>query len=289
LQKVPAVLLDGRKIADGILNDVKDKVSSIDDSIKFAIILVGNDESSNIFIRMKQKACERVGVETDLHKLEEDVDKGEIISLIKTLNNDKNTHGIIVQLPLPKPLDENKILGEISPLKDVDGLTPHNIGNLLLGNEMIVPATVEAVVTLLENTNINLEGKDVVIINRSNLIGKPLSMILTKKSATVSLCHTKTNDLASHVKRADIIITATGTPQFLTGDMIKGGSIVIDIGCMKFEGKTCGDVDFETVSQKTSYITPVPGGVGPLTVAFTIRNVLRCFELQKSQTMNTEK
>jgi methylenetetrahydrofolate dehydrogenase (NADP+)/methenyltetrahydrofolate cyclohydrolase len=271
--------LGGTKLADEILGEVKKKVVTLTEVPHLAIIFVGENEPSKIFIRMKQNACKKTGIKNTLFKFNEGTKESEVLDLIKKLNEDAGVHGILVQLPIPN-MDENKIFNSISPVKDVDGLTPKNIGNLLLGNEIIVPATVAAIAELLRSTNVDLKGKEVVIINRSNLIGKPLSMVLIKKSATVTLCHTKTKDIAKHTKQADIVITATGKPNFLVGRMIKKGSIVIDAGSARYKDKTCGDVNFNSVYKRTSLITPVPGGVGPLTVAFTIKNLLRCYELQ---------
>jgi len=286
LPEIPT-LLKGLQLATEILNDAKAKIEKFEEKPHIAIVLVGEDEASKIFVRLKEKACEKIGAKSTLFKLTENVDDAEVLDLIQKLNEDKSVHGILVQLPLPDQIDENKLLNYISPEKDVDGLTPKNIGNLLLGYKTIAPCAVDSVMKILDNVNIGLEstgleGKNIVIISRSNLIGKPLAMVLAKNSATVTVCHSKTKDLANHTRAADIIITATGRPKFLTGDMIKEGAVVIDVGCVRVEGKTCGDVDFDSVSKKASAITPVPGGVGPLTVAMTIKNLIRCYELQKS-------
>ena len=287
MQKIPT-LLKGRQLAEGILNDAKAKIEKLETKPHIAIVLVGDDEASKIFIRLKQKACGKIGAKETLFKLDEGVTEAEVLDLIKRLNEDSGIHGILVQLPLPKQIDENRLLDHIAPEKDVDGLNPKNIGKLLLGGGGLTPCAVEAIMEILDSANIRLEGANAVIINRSNLIGKPLAMKLAKRSATVTICHSKTKNLADYTKTANIIITATGKPKSLTADMIQEGAVVIDAGCTKFEEKTCGDADFENVSKKASAITPVPGGVGPLTIAITMKNLIRCYELQNYPKKNTK-
>lgn len=281
-------LLKGRRLAEEIINALRTKIMRLGEAPHIAIILVGDDDASKIFIKLKQRACEKIGARSTLFKLEENLDEYKLLELIGKLNEDPRFHGILLQLPLPEQIDENKMLNKISPEKDVDGLTPKNIGNLLLGTPRITPCAVSAILRLLEDNEIRIEGKNVVIINRSNLIGKPLATLLIKRSATVTICHSKTEELESHTRSADILITATGRPRFITADMVKRESVIIDAGCTKFGGRFCGDVDFETVSKKVSAITPVPGGVGPLTIAMTMENLLRCYESQIYQKKNTK-
>jgi len=287
LPEIPT-LLNGRQLAREVLDDVKAKIENFNDTLHIAIVLAGEDEASKVFVRLKEKACKKIGVKSTVFRLKENVDEIEVLNLIQKLNEDNEVHGVLVQLPLPNQIDENKLLNHIAPEKDVDGLTPKNIGNLLLGSKIIAPCATEAIMKILDSANTSLEGKNVVVISRSNLIGKPLAMLLVKNSATVTICHSKTKSLMDHIKSADIVITATGNPKFLTGDMIKKGAIIIDAGCARFEGKICGDADFESVSKKASAITPVPGGVGPITVAMTIKNLIRCYELQKYPKGNTK-
>lgn len=283
MSEIPT-LLKGDWLATRILNELKAKIENLREKPCIAIILVGNDEASKVFVGLKEKVSQEIGIEPIIYRLEAITKEDSVLRLIQDLNETPKVHGILVQLPLPPHIDENRVLGSICPEKDVDGLTPKNVGNLLLGEEGITPCTADSIITILEEYGIKIEGKDVVIINRSNLIGKPLAIILIRKSATVTVCHSKTRNLAEHTRHADIIITATGRPGFLNGNMIKEGVVVIDAGYAKREGRICGDVDFETVSKKASAITPVPGGVGPLTVALVFKNLMRCYESRSPQT-----
>lgn len=283
MSEIPT-LLKGEWLATRILNELKAKIENLREKPCIAIILVGNDEASKVFVGLKEKVSQDIGIEPIIYRLEAITKEDSVLRLIQDLNETPKVHGILVQLPLPPHIDENRVLGSICPEKDVDGLTPKNVGNLLLGEEGITPCTADSIITILEEYGIKIEGKDVVIINRSNLIGKPLAIILIRKSATVTVCHSKTKNLAEHTRHADIIITATGRPGFLNGNMIKEDVVVIDAGYAKREGRICGDVDFETVSKKASAITPVPGGVGPLTVALVFKNLMRCYESRSPQT-----
>jgi len=271
-------LLKGKPLAAAILEKAKSEISKMASKPRIAIVLVGDDEASKVFVGLKEKAAKEVGAEALVHRLDAKKSESNVLSLINKLNADKSVDGILVQLPLPKHINESAVLSRISPKKDIDGLTPENMGKLLLGQETIIPCTVAAILALLDAEGIKVEGKHVVVINRSSLIGKPLSMALLEHSATVTVCHTKTKDIAGHTKSADIIITATGKPGFLTADMVSNGAIVIDAGYAKRDGRPCGDADFESLSKKASAITPVPGGVGPVTVAMTMRNLLSCRE-----------
>lgn len=275
------MVLKGSQLATEILDGIKLKIEKFGEKLHIAIILVGDDEASKIFVNLKAKACEKIGVKASIFRFEKDMGEIELLKFLQTLNEDSGIHGILIQLPLPSQINEIKVLNHIAPEKDVDGLSPKNMGNLLLGSGDLVPCAVEAIMEILDEAKIELEGKNVVVISRSNLIGKPLALLLIKKSATVTVCHSKTKNLAEHTKAADIVITATGKPKFLKGEMIKEGAVIIDGGCERFEGNICGDADFESVSKKVSAITPVPGGVGPLTVAMVIKNLVKCYELQK--------
>ena len=276
------VIIDGKKFADEIKESLKTSVQKLKKkniTPTLSIILVGGRPDSKLYFRSIQKACELIDINTTLYEFAENMKEEKLISLIKKLNNDKKIHGIIVELPLPKFMDEKKIINTISPEKDVDGLNPVNLGNLLIGNETIAPCTPKGIIRLLEKMKIKVEKKDVVIVNNSNIVGKPLAMMLTNRFATVTLCHVKTRYLSRFTKKAEMIITATGAPNLIKKDMVKEGVIIIDAGISCKEDKVCGDVDFENVKDLTSYITPVPGGVGPITVAMVLENTIILAEM----------
>ncbi len=266
-------ILDGKKVSNEILEDLKSKFASLNKKITFAIIWVGNNEASGIYIKNKLKKCEELGIEGKLYHLEEDTTEEEVLELIAKLNNDNNVNGILIQSPLPKPINEVNCFNHVSYKKDVDGFSNISAGNLTLGNPSLISCTPKGIITLLDYYHINLEGKNVCLINRSNIVGKPLFNLLIKRNATVTMCHSKTNNLEDFTKEADIVISAVGRPKFITSDMVKEGSVVIDVGISRVNGKVIGDVDFASVSQKTSYITPVPGGVGPMTIAMIFSNL----------------
>ena len=277
--------IDGKEIALGIkeeikafVNDRKIKGLSIP---KVASILVGNDGGSIFYLNNQEKVAISLGMEFEKVHLNEEVAEEELINKIEALNNDKSVSGIILQLPLPKHINEKKIISSISPKKDIDCLTFVNQGKLYMGEETFMPCTPKSVVTILNSLNINLEGMDVVVIGRSNIVGKPLAQCLLQKNATVTICHSKTKNLAEITKTADILISAVGKTNMVTADMVKDGAVVIDVGMNRNEeGKLVGDVDFENVKQKASYITPVPGGVGPMTIAMLMNNVIKATEEQ---------
>jgi methylenetetrahydrofolate dehydrogenase (NADP+) / methenyltetrahydrofolate cyclohydrolase len=283
--------LTGQKI-DGIVvaASVKDRVRSAVKEIQsdgivpcLATVLVGDDPASATYVRNKQKACADVGITTKDHRLPRTFSQKEMNTLIDLLNKDNTVHGILVQLPLPSQLDEFTTTSRISPLKDVDGLTPYNIGLLTSGRAILKPCTPSGIMELFEYYKIDLEGKNAVIINRSNLVGKPLYNLMVEKNATVTTCHSKTKNLKEHCQRADIIITAIGDRKkfVLTDDMIKEGVIVIDVGTSRQEDKLVGDVDYENVIKKASYATPVPGGVGPMTIAMLLKNTVTAASISK--------
>lgn len=281
----------GTKI-DGILiaQSVKDRVKKAVIELKnqgitpcLATVLVGNNPASATYVRNKHKACEEVGIVTKDHKLDESITQSELNKIIDELNVDKSVHGILVQLPLPKQLDEFSTTSRILPLKDVDGLTPHNAGLLAMKKAALVACTPSGIMEMFDYHGINLEGKNIVLINRSNLVGKPLYHLLLEKNATVITCHSKTKNLTELCQSADIIITAVGDRNkfVLTPDMIKDGATVIDVAISKFKEKLVGDSDFEQIIQKASFATPVPGGVGPMTVAMLLKNTVTAASLGK--------
>jgi methylenetetrahydrofolate dehydrogenase (NADP+)/methenyltetrahydrofolate cyclohydrolase len=279
-----SVLIDGKKISEEILEGLKLRVQKLKKrniNPTLAIVVVGDNPSSKIYITNKQKACEKYGIGSNLYEFPESMKEEKLIALIQQLNNDKKIHGVIVQLPLPDHINENRIVSLVSPEKDVDGLNPVNVGNLLIGNEHIAPCTPKGIIKMLEKMKIPVEKKNVVIVNNSNVVGKPLAMMLTNRFATVTLCHVKTKFLSQHTKKAEILISATGVPNLIKKDMIKEGTVIIDAGICYKDEKIYGDVDFENVKDIASYITPVPGGVGPMTVAMVVENTLILAENNK--------
>ena len=283
--------LTGTKI-DGIevAKDVKKRVSLAVAQLKsegitpcLATILIGENQASATYVRNKHSACAEIGIETKDHKLSSDISQNELNQLIDKLNDDNTVHGILIQLPLPSQLDEFETTSRIFPTKDVDGLTPHNVGLLSMGKAVLKACTPSGIMEMFEYYNIDLVGKNIVLINRSNLVGKPLYHLLLQKNATVLTCHSKTKNLIEQCKNADIIITAVGdrTKFTLTPDMIKENSIVIDVAITRHEGKLVGDADFSKIIETTSYATPVPGGVGPMTVAMLLKNTVTAASLSK--------
>ena len=273
------IKIDGKAIAQSVKDRIKRAVEELNSQgihPCLATILVGDNPASATYVRNKHKACEEVGILTKDHKLPSTISQNEINELIDSLNKDNSVHGILVQLPLPEQLDEFTTTSAISPLKDVDGLTPHNVGLLSMKKAILVPCTPSGIMEMFDFHDINLNGKNVVMINRSNLIGKPLYHLLLEKNATVITCHSKTKNLTEHCKNADIVITGVGNRQSfeLTPDMIKEGAIIIDVAITRHEGKLAGDTDFDKIIQKASYATPVPGGVGPMTVAMLLKNTV---------------
>ncbi len=283
--------MTGQKI-DGIAvaNSVKDRVREATKTLQseginpcLATVLVGSDPASTTYVRNKQKACSEVGIITKDHKLPESFSQQEMNSLIELLNKDSTVHGILVQLPLPPQLDEFSTTSRISPIKDVDGLTPYNIGLLSSGRAILKPCTPSGIMEIFNYYDIDISGKHAVIINRSHLVGRPLYNLMLEKNATVTTCHSKTRDLKEHCQRADIVVTAVGdrTKFVLTADMIKEGSIVIDVGTSRLNGRLVGDADYEEMIKKASFATPVPGGVGPMTVAMLLKNTVTAASISK--------
>jgi methylenetetrahydrofolate dehydrogenase (NADP+) / methenyltetrahydrofolate cyclohydrolase len=272
-------IIDGLAVATHVKKQVKKAVSELkNQGIQpgLATILVGDEVSSEAYIKNKQKAAKEVGINTWDHKLPSTVSQKELMNLVNLLNNDDKIHGILVQLPLPSNIDEFAIIKRINPVKDVDGLTPFTAGLLLNGFAYLKPCTPSGIIEMLDYYNISLMGMDAIIVNRSNLVGKPLSMLLLERNATVTICHSKTKALKDKLRQADIIITAIGNRETftLTSEMVKPGSVVIDVGITRHNGKIIGDVEFEEVREKVSWITPVPGGVGPMTVSMLLKNTV---------------
>jgi methylenetetrahydrofolate dehydrogenase (NADP+) / methenyltetrahydrofolate cyclohydrolase len=280
---VKTKIIEGRSMADDILSDIGRHIAERELPPKLAIVLVGKDPASKIFIEQKLKACKRIGAKSELRELSENATEKDLFALIERLNDDKSVDGILVQLPLPKHIDEASVFSSIDPTKDVDGLAVMNIGSALHGDETLIPATVQAVIAMIGMAGIELGGKEVVIVNRSSLVGKPLAISMLKRSATVTVCHTKTMDISVHTKMADIIVSATGQAGIIKGCMVKEGSTLIDVGCYKTPDGMVGDFDVESVSGKAANLTKVPGGIGPLTVAFTMKNLLYCANLQEEE------
>jgi bifunctional protein folD len=277
-------IIDGKGLAKKIRENLKKDVDELrKEGIipKFAVILVGEDPASKIYVRNKNKACVEIGIEYEEHVLKQDTTMEELLRLIDRLNKDKSINGILLQSPLPQHLDINEALKQIDYKKDVDGFNPVNVGKLSLGQDCFVSCTPYGIIKMLEEYKIPIEGKNAVIIGRSNIVGKPLIQCLLSKNATVTVCHSKTQNIEEITKNSDIIIAAMGKPKFLKANMVKQGATVIDVGINRMEnGKIVGDVDFEEVSKKTSYITPVPGGVGPMTIAMLMNNIVKATKEQ---------
>ena len=274
-----SILIDGKALAAKMRGELKEKVSAFcaerGKDIGLAVVLVGEDPASQVYVRNKIKACEEVGIRSFAYRLPEDTSEEQLSSLIEELVASENVHGILVQLPLPKHLNERRILRLIPPAKDVDGFCAENIGNLAMNRETIVSCTPYGVMKMLEEYKIDPKGKRAVVLGRSNIVGKPMAMLLLNADATVTVCHSKTQDLKAICAQADILVVAIGRAKFVGADMVKEGAVVIDVGMDRDEnGKLCGDVDFDAVKDKASYITPVPGGVGPMTITMLLYNTV---------------
>lgn len=271
-----ATLIDGKKISTEIKDELKEKVAKLKEEgkeVTLAVIQVGNDPASTVYVGNKKKACEYIGINSLAYELPEETTQEKLLELIAELNQRKDVNGILVQLPLPKHMDEDEVIRAIAPEKDVDGFHPQSVGFLSIGQKGFVSCTPAGIIQLLKRSNIDIEGKECVIIGRSNIVGKPMSMLLLRENGTVTICHSRTKDLKEVTKRADILVVAIGKPKFVTADFVKEGAVVIDVGIHRQEnGKLCGDVDFDSVEPVASAITPVPGGVGPMTIAMLMNN-----------------
>lgn len=275
------IILDGKKTAETLTKKIANEVANISDNITLALIMVGNNPASQVYVRNKMKACDTAGIFVKDFFLDEKITQKELLKIIGECNNDAGIQGILVQLPLPNHLEEHTIINAIDPRKDVDGLTITNQGKLLNGMEAIIPATPKGVMSLLQHYFIDIAGKNAVVVGRSKLVGKPAALLLLQKNATVTIAHSRTANLRDVTKKADILIVAVGKPYFITADMVKKGAVVIDVGINKVEGKIVGDVNFPEVKEVASYITPVPKGVGPMTIACLLENILLCYKTQK--------
>lgn len=273
-------IMDGRYASSILKKRIKQQISQKKINASLAVILVGDNASSKVYIKNKKKACEEVGISFTLINFPQTISQDVVINEIKKLNADDTVNAILVQLPLPSGFDEGKIINAIDPVKDVDGLTYPNVGNLVLENECLVPCTPMGVMELLKMYNVTLKGKNVCIVGRSNLVGKPLIQLLLKRDATVSVCHSKSVNIKDYTKMADVLIVAAGHPNLITKDMVKDKAVVIDVGMNNDGSALVGDVCFDEVSKKASLITPVPGGVGPMTVACLLKNVLKAYNVQ---------
>ena len=272
-------LINGKELAFKIRQDLKSEVEELKQkgiNPKLAVIMVGNDKASEVYVRNKSKACEEVGIEFEEFLLDENTKMEELLNLINELNNRNDVHGILLQSPIPKHLDIRSAFDTIDYRKDVDGFNPINVGKLLIGEDGFISCTPYGVIKMLEEYDIEIEGKHAVVVGRSNIVGKPVSQCLLNKNATVTICHSRTTNLSEITKQADILVVAIGRPRFVTKDMVKDGAVVIDVGINRNdEGKLIGDVDFEEIEKIASYITPVPGGVGPMTIAMLMNNVVK--------------
>ena len=277
--------IDGKKISQEIKDELKEKVAAMHaqgQEVTLAVVLVGQDPASCVYVRNKKRACEYIGIRSLSYELAEDTSEEEVLALIDKLNGDKDVNGILVQLPLPKHMDEDKITRAIDPLKDVDGFHPQNVGALSIGLPGFVSCTPAGIIQLLKRSHIDMEGKHCVIVGRSNIVGKPMALLMLRENATVTVTHSKTKDLASVTRQADILIVAIGKKQFITADYVKEGVVVIDVGMHRDENNhLCGDVAYDEVASHCSAITPVPGGVGPMTIAMLMHNCLESVDLQK--------
>lgn len=275
------MILNGKKLRDELLVQYKEKIKKEKLNITLAIILVGNNEASKLYIKNKEKYCTEVGIKVDKYLLDEDTSEEVLINLIKDLNEDEKVTGIILQSPVPDGIDFDKCSGMILPSKDVDGFTKDNVYNLYLNKKSILPCTVKGIIKLLEYYNIEINGKNVAIIGRGNIVGKPLAMALENRNATVSLLHSKTKDLKMFTKDADIVVVACGIPKLLKKEMIKEGSVVIDVGISRVDGKIVGDIDFDNIKDIALFVTPNPGGIGPMTIAMIIDNLIEMGEVNE--------
>ena len=273
-------LLNGKSVSDATKDNLKTLLNNLRNEgavghVNLAVIQVGNNDASSVYIKNKMKACEYVGIDSSLYTLPENISEEDVISLVESLNYDEGITGILVQLPLPKHLDEQNILQRVHPTKDVDGFTAYNAGKLFLGENELLPCTPYGVMTMLDNYGIEVAGKECVVVGRSNIVGKPMAMLLLQADGTVTICHSKTKNLKEICKRADILVCAIGKPKFFNRDYVKNGAVVIDVGIHRMDnGKLCGDVDFDDVKDIVSFITPVPNGVGATTVASLMSNCI---------------
>ena len=274
------MILSGKEVRDNLIDNLKNTVNSFDKKLKLVVIRIGDDKASEIYVNQKRKMCNNVNINFEEMYLDKTIDEEYILNLIDNLNNDSNVTSILVQLPLPNHLNSNNIINRINPKKDVDGLTDLNVGMLYNKKDSIIPCTAKGVETLLNYYNLDLTGKKVTLIGRSNLVGIPLINVLLKRNATLTICHSKTKDLSEYTKNADFIFCAVGKPNLITKDMVNENAVIIDIGINRVNDKLCGDTDFENLKDYVKAITPVPGGIGVMTVFSLIENIIKCYYLQ---------
>ena len=280
-------IIDGKKVSAQVKQEVKNETELLKKEYSItpglAVVIVGDDPASRVYVNNKKKACELVGFHSEEYALSAETTQEELLSLVKELNEKKDINGILVQLPLPKHLDDKAVIEAINPLKDVDAFHAVNVGKIMLGEYDFLPCTPAGVMEMLRYYNIEVSGKNCVVIGRSNIVGKPMAMLLLHENGTVTICHSRTKNLAEICSKADILVAAVGRPKFVTADMVKEGAVVIDVGMDRDgNGKLCGDVDFENVKDKCSYITPVPGGVGPMTIATLMKNTVKAAKIQNN-------
>ncbi len=277
-----SIRIDGKQISAQIKDELKERVEKENLEVTLAVIQVGNDPASTVYVGNKKKACEYIGIRSLAYELPEETPEEELLQLIKELNDRDDVNGILVQLPLPAHMDEDKVIQTISPKKDVDGFHPQSVGALSIGQPGFVSCTPAGVIQLLKRTGVEINGKECVIVGRSNIVGKPMALLMLRENATVTVCHSHTKDLKEVTKRADILIVAIGKPKFITKEYVKDGAVVIDVGIHRgADGKLCGDVDYDDVAPITYAITPVPGGVGPMTIAMLMNNCVEAKGLQE--------
>lgn len=280
-----AQIIDGKKISADIRAEIKMETAALDGFVPgLAVVIVGEDPASVVYVRNKEKACAACGFYSEVHRLPAETTQQELLSLIGELNHKRDIHGILVQLPLPEHLDADAVIDSISPLKDVDAFSPSNVGKIVIDDYVLAPCTPAGVIELIRRSGVEIAGKHCVIVGRSNIVGKPLALLMLHNNATVTVCHSRTNDLPSFTRQADILVAAVGKPNFITGDMIKPGAVVIDVGVNRLaDGGLCGDVEFGSASEIAGYITPVPGGVGPMTIAMLLKNTLEAAKSLRNQ------
>jgi len=279
-------ILDGKKLSLILQEDLKEKINKLSNSPNLTVVMVGEDKASKIYVKNKEKIAKKIGIDTDTIHLNSETTTDELLSIIEKLNKDKSVNGILVQLPLPKHIDENLVLEKISPLKDVDGFHPQNLGNLMINDTSMIPCTPLGIIELLDFYNIDLEGKNVVVLGRSNIVGKPMLHLLLQKNATVTITHSYTKNLKDITKKADVLIVAIGKSNFITKEYIKDNAIIVDVGINRVDNKIIGDVDFNSVKDKVSFITPVPGGVGPLTITMLMNQTYTAYLNQNEEKDN---
>ncbi len=283
-----AKLIDGKGIANQLRKDLARDVAKLKETSDIvpglAVLLVGEDPASHTYVRMKEKACAKAGIYSEVHRLPAETSEEDVLSWVDRFNKDGKIHGILVQLPLPDHIDENKVIEAIDPTKDVDGFHPINAGRLFIGEDSYLPCTPYGIMKLLEVEGVDLKGKQAVVVGRSNIVGKPVALLLLRQHATVTICHSRTADLAAVTRTADVLVVAVGRPEFVTGDMIKPGAVVIDVGVNRVDDKLVGDVEFPGAEKVAGSITPVPGGVGPMTITMLLRNTVEAAEKCQSTT-----